>query len=132
MASNPARQPIVSVGQLEELSHPHSARVNNPSDEVLWEALSLQESVVLENPTTPHVEQYLAAVRSLLRAALKRHSAQSAPYWSPRGKFRQMVHIAEVNQTLEQLLDDIRAGHPATLLARRLDAIRGLLVDLWL
>lgn len=110
----------------------HRKEATAPVEEALWATLSMQESVVLDNPTSPHIEQYLITVKSILREALKRHSAQSAPYWSPKGKFRQMVHISEVNHTLEQLLDDIRAGHPATLLARRLDAIRGLLLDLWL
>lgn len=128
--SEPVRSHTIPSGHVSGLSRmPTTSALNR---ETLWDTLSQQESLVLENPTTPHIEQYLAIVRSLLQAALKRHSARSAPYWSPKGQFRQMVHIAEVNQALEQLLNDIRAGHPATLLARRLDAIRGLLLDLWL
>lgn len=100
-------------------------------DDVLWQDLVAHESEVLETPTDPHITQYLNAVKSLLKRALSRHRAKSAPYWSPKGRFRQMVHIEEINQALDELLRDIRSGHPATQLARRLDAIRGLLLDLW-
>lgn len=132
VASGPLDQRSMRSRDLALFGERQPVQLSIPIDETIWEALLLQESVVLENPTHPHIEQYLATVRKLLQEALKRHSAQSAPYWSPKGKFRQMVHIAEVNHTLDQLLNDIRAGHPATLLARRLDAIRGLLLDLWL
>jgi uncharacterized protein YaaR (DUF327 family) len=43
-----------------------------------------------------------------------------------------MVHVAQVNDALEELVADIRSGHVGTELARRLDIIRGLLVDLWI
>lgn len=98
----------------------------------LWQSLTVQEYAVLDNPSDPYLTQYLGVVRALLNRALERHSAQCAPYWSPKGRFRQMVYVAEINHTLDELVNDIRHGHSATKLARRLDAIRGLLVDLWI
>lgn len=102
------------------------------SDQLLWDRLSSVESAVLDNPTDSFITQYLDTVRDLLNQALKRHQAKSSTYWSPKGRFRQMVHIVQVNRALDDLLTDIRLQHPATHIARRLDAIRGLLVDLWM
>ncbi len=104
----------------------------SPVESSLWERLSETEYAVLENPTDPHITHYLDTVKDLLNQALKRHQAKSSTYWSPKGRFRQMVHIVQVNRALDDLLEDIRHRHPATQMARRLDAIRGLLVDLWI
>jgi hypothetical protein len=101
-------------------------------DEALWESLSSHEYTVVDNPTDPHLEQYLAIIKALINRALERHRAKSAPYWSPKGTFRQMVYVNQVNHALDQLVADIRDGHPATRLAQRMDAIRGLIVDLWM
>lgn len=87
---------------------------------------------MLDNPSDPYVEQYLAIVRNLLTRALDHHRAQSSPYWSPKGQFRQMVYVTQVNQALQDLVADIRTGQIGTEMARRLDTIRGLLVDLWI
>ncbi|NMP23084.1 DUF327 family protein [Sulfobacillus harzensis] len=103
-----------------------------PAEEALWQQLSQSEGMVLDNPTDPHISQYLDTVRDLLNQALVRHQAKSSTYWSPKGRFRQMVHIVQINRALDDLLEDIRLRHPATQLARRLDAIRGLLLDLWM
>jgi len=103
-----------------------------PVEQSLWDRLAAVESEVLDNPTDLYITQYLDTVRDLLNQALKRHQAKSATYWSPKGRFRQMVHIVQVNRTLDDLLADIRLRHPATQMARRLDAIRGLLLDLWM
>lgn len=103
-----------------------------PQEAALWDQLSVSEVAVLQSPSDPQVTQYLDTVRDLLNQALKRHQARSATYWSPKGRFRQMVHIVEVNRALDDLLNDIRLHHPATQIARRLDAIRGLLLDLWM
>lgn len=102
------------------------------TEELLWQQLAETESLVLEKPTDPHITNYLDNVRDLLNQALKRHQAQSATYWSPKGKFRQMVHIVQVNRALDDLLNDLRSGRPAIEMARRLDSIRGLLLDLWM
>ena len=112
-------------------SRPETRLPLSPAEQALWQRLSASEVAVLETPTDPHLTQYLDTVRDLLNQALKRHQAKSSTYWSPKGRFRQMVHIVEVNRALDDLLDDIRNQRPATQLAKRLDAIRGLLVDLW-
>lgn len=102
------------------------------TDEALWQSLSTHEYAVMDNPTDPHLHQYLSIVKALLTRALDRHRVKAAPYWSPTGNFRQMVHVHQVNQALDDLVADIRTGHPGTQMARRMDAIRGLLLDLWI
>ena len=101
-------------------------------EEALWRELSSHEAKMLENPTDPHIAEYLYTVKRLLDRALQHHKAKLTPYWSPKGRFRQMVYIETINQALGDLVGAIRSGHPATQLARRLDAIRGLMLDLWI
>ncbi|MCY0899172.1 MAG: DUF327 family protein [Firmicutes bacterium] len=97
----------------------------------LWEELTHSEQRLLEDPTDPHITQYLDTVRDLLNQALKRHQAKSQTYWSPKGRFRQMIHIVQVNRALDDLVNDVRQRRGAWQLARHLDVIRGLLIDLW-
>lgn len=111
--------------------HPSLSRLT-PVEEALWEQLAHEETQVLENPTDPHLTQYLDTVRDLLNQALKRHQAKVSTYWSRTGRFRQMVHVVQINRALDDLLADIRQRRPAMEMARRLDAIRGLLLDLWM
>lgn len=123
--------PAGAAASLAVDSRPETRLPLSPAEQALWQRLSDSEVAVLETPTDPHLTQYLDPVRDLLNQALKRHQAKSSTYWSPKGRFRQMVHIVEVNRALDDLLNDIRSQRPATQLAKRLDAIRGLLVDLW-
>ena len=126
---SPAASPV-ATGAFESSLEARVALT--PVEQTLWQRLSASESAVLEKPTDPHLTQYLDTVRDLLNQALKRHQAKSSTYWSPKGRFRQMVHIVEVNRALDDLLEDIKNRRPATQLAKRLDIIRGLLVDLWI
>ncbi|AEW06567.1 hypothetical protein Sulac_3121 [Sulfobacillus acidophilus DSM 10332] len=126
-------EPIVTSSPGRPTAHrrPAPAHVTASLDQTLWERLALVESHVLEDPVDRHLTQYLDTVRDILNQALKRHQAETAVYWSPRGRFRQMVRVVQVNHLLDDLIQDIRLHHPATAIAARLDAIRGLLVDLW-
>lgn len=129
----------VALGQVEQIESPQAGvdsdaarpAALSSADRVLWQQLSQYEYAVLDNPSDPYLEQYMGIVRNMLKQALKRHRAELAPYWSPTGRFRQMVHVVQVNDALEAVVTDIRSGHVGTELARRLDIIRGLLVDLW-
>ena len=107
-----------------------STRSMSPMESQLWSRLKTSESELLANPVDTHINQYLDTVRDLLNQALGHHQAEAATYWSPKGRFRQMVRIVQVNRALDELLNDIRSNHPATIIAGHLDAIRGLLVDL--
>ncbi|MCY0878409.1 MAG: DUF327 family protein [Firmicutes bacterium] len=100
-------------------------------EDTIWEELRQREQRLLQDPTDPHITQYLDTVRDLLNHALKRHQAKSQTYWSPKGRFRQMIHIVQVNRALDDLVNDVRRRRGAWQLARHLDLIRGLLLDLW-
>lgn len=98
----------------------------------LWSQLTAAEQKLLADPVDSAAEAYLDAVRDLLNLALKTHQARSGAYWSPKGRFRQMAHIVEVNHNLDELLKDLRERRPGMQLVRRLDRIRGLLLDIFL
>lgn len=84
----------------------------------------------MRDTTLATLDEYVMAVRNLLALALSRQTAEVAPYFSPKGRFRQMVHIRHLNSELEALHQDVHKGRPGSALLERLDAIRGILVDL--
>lgn len=109
-----------------------SGIVKNSPPADAWRAFEQSERLLLANPVASEVDNYLRSVKSLLERALHDHQAQAGIYWSPKGRFRQMVYVQTVNQELERLVQDLRDSRKSINLIRRLDAIRGLLVDLFL
>lgn len=97
-----------------------------------WKALASAEAALLENPVLDRFEQYRMAVRQLLREGLKRRRSLRETYRSPRGRFQVMVAVAGVDQELEALRQLLLQGSPAMALMERFDAIRGLLLDVWM
>lgn len=97
-----------------------------------WQALSSAETALLENPVLDRFEQYRSAVRQLLREGLKRWRSSRETYRSPRGRFQVMVAVSGVDQELEAIRQLLLQGSPAMSLMERFDAIRGLLLDVWM
>lgn len=102
----------------------HSVRVAG------WDRLEMAEISLLRDTTLATLDAYVLAVRNVLALALSRQTTEIGYYVSPKGRFRQMVHIRHLNTELEALHQDVRGGRPGSTLMGRLDAIRGILVDL--
>ncbi len=95
-----------------------------------WERLETAETSLVRDTTLATLGEYVHAVRNVLALALSRHTAEVGYYLSPKGRFRQMVHIRHLNSELEALHQDVRSGRRGSTLMERLDAVRGILVDL--
>ncbi len=97
-----------------------------------WEPLNAAEDLLLKSTTLDALDHYVSAVRDVLSKALTKQTAEVSLYMSPGGRFRQMVFVRQLNEELTILHREVRDGHPGSDLMKRLDAIRGILVDLWL
>lgn len=97
-----------------------------------WEPLKAAETHLLQSTTLDALDQYVSAVRDMLSRALTKQTAEVSLYMSPRGRFRQMVFVRQLSEELTILHREVRDGRPGSDLMKRLDAIRGILVDLWL
>ena len=111
--------------------HRTSARIP-PAAPARWSQLASCERHLLASPTPARMDAYLAAVRALLADALQLQKAEVGPYFSPKGRFRQMIFIRQLNDELDELVRDLRDGRLGTGIAERVDAIRGLLLDILL
>lgn len=103
-----------------------------PVSQARWSALALCERHLLASPTPARMDAYLTAIRGLLADALQSQKAEVGPYFSPKGRFRQMIFIRQLNDELDELVRDLRDGRLGTGIAERVDAIRGLLLDILL
>ena len=97
-----------------------------------WEPLRAAEAHLVKSTTLDALDHYVSAVRDMLSKALTKQAAEVSLYMSPRGRFRQMVFVRQLNEELAILHREVRDGRPGSDLMKRLDAIRGILVDLWL
>lgn len=95
-----------------------------------WDRLELAETSLVRDTTLATLDAYVLAVRNVLALALSRQPAEVGYYVSPKGRFRQMVHIRHLNTELQALHQEVRNGRPGSALMERLDAIRGILVDI--
>lgn len=123
----PVPSPIGAPGLSPETSAP---RPRHPAAVAGWDRLELAEISLLRDTTLATLDAYVLAVRNVLALALSRQTAEVGYYVSPQGRFRQMVHVRHLNTELAALHQEVRSGRPGSTLMERLDAIRGILVDL--
>lgn len=84
-------------------------------------------------PTYSELKSYRELVRSFLGEVVGRaYSLQSQTGWDRQGRQKMYSIIKEVDQHLAGLGEDVRVGQERQLdIMAKLDAIRGLLVDLY-
>ncbi|MBX5467182.1 MAG: YaaR family protein [Firmicutes bacterium] len=97
-----------------------------------WEALRVAELALLERPIQEEFARYQAEVRRLLDLGLRRRRVLRDTYRSPRGWFRILVAVEGIDQELEALREALLRGSRGMTLMERFDAIRGLLLDVWM
>jgi len=84
-------------------------------------------------PTYAELKKYRELVRSFLAEAVGRaYALQTQRGWDRLGRQKMYAIVKEIDQQLAALAEDVRQGQERQLaIAGRLDAIRGLLVDLY-
>ena len=84
-------------------------------------------------PTYAELKAYRELVRSFLSEAVGRaYTLQSQTGWDRHGRQKMYAIVKEIDQHLAALAEDVRHGQERQLqIMGRLDAIRGMLVDLY-
>ncbi len=109
---------------------------DNLSQEKLGELLAKideQGKRLGEVPTYAELKAYRELVRSFLAEAVGRaYTLQSQTGWDRHGRQKMYAVVKEIDQQLADLAEDVRHGQERQLqIMGRLDAIRGMLVDLY-
>ncbi len=86
-----------------------------------------------EVPTYAELKAYRELVRSFLGEAVgQAYTLQSQTGWDRQGRQKMYAVVKEIDHQLAELAEDVRQGQERQLqIMGRLDAIRGMLVDLY-
>lgn len=96
-----------------------------------WRTLLELESRLVAVPGPDTVQRYRRHVRTLLARILGPAAVDNLPALSARGRFQRLYVVARIDWELAEIERRALAAHPGTELLAHLDALRGLLVDLW-
>ncbi|MCY0886435.1 MAG: DUF327 family protein [Firmicutes bacterium] len=96
-----------------------------------WRRLLQLEAELVAVPGPDTVQRYRQHVRTLLNRLLERATAARLPPLSARGRFQQLFVVARIDWELAEIGRQALTAHPGTALLGHLDALKGLLVDLW-
>lgn len=99
----------------------------------LLDQITAQGKKLGEVPTYAELKAYRELVRSFLAEAVGRaYTLQSQTGWDRQGRQKMYAIVKEIDQQLAELAEDVRHGQERQLqIMGRLDAIRGMLVDLY-
>lgn len=99
----------------------------------LLDQITAQGKRLGEVPTYAELKAYRELVRSFLAEAVGRaYTLQSQSGWDRHGRQKMYAIVKEIDQQLAELTEDVRHGQERQLqIMGRLDAIRGMLVDLY-
>ena len=96
----------------------------------LWARYAEHEQALADLPTADRLAALKAVVRALVQAAMSGRAPESEPVLS-RGSFRVMVRVAAVEREMGGVTLQALAGKTGVEVLRRLDHLRGLLLDLF-
>ncbi len=101
--------------------------------EAVMEAVDRVSRDLRRNPTFEHLYRYKQAVRSVLRRLIKEiYAVEEKISYDPYGRRHLYVMVEKVDQQLEELTRlFLQRELPSLELARRLDEIRGMVLDLY-
>lgn len=127
-------------GRPERSSGQFAADLRKVEDDVSLERLNgLLEQITNQGkrlgyaPTYSELKSYRELVRSFLAEVVGRaYTLQSQTGWDRHGRQKMYATIKEIDKQLTGLAEDVRAGQERQLaIMDRLDAIRGMLIDLY-
>ncbi|MDR3559889.1 MAG: YaaR family protein [Negativicutes bacterium] len=100
---------------------------------MMLEQITEQGKKLGEAPTYSELKAYREMVRSFLGEAVGRaYALQSQTGWDRQGRQKMYSTIKEIDHHLAGLAEDVRQGQERQLdIMAKLDAIRGMLVDLY-
>lgn len=116
-----------------ELSHSKEEFSKERLNELL-EKIDKQGAKLTETPTYAEMKAYRELVKTFIGEAVSRmYTLQSQSGWDRQGRQKVYINVKKVDETLEAMAEDIRLGQESKLdIIAKQDAIRGLLVDLYM
>lgn len=99
----------------------------------LLDQITAQGKKLGQMPTYTELKTYRELVRNFLGEAVGRmYTLQSRSGWDRQGRQKMYTTIKNIDSTLSALTEDVRQGQDRQLeIMDKLDAIRGMLVDLY-
>lgn len=129
------------VGRTERTGDPFALNLAKSQDEQAKERLTeLLDKITDQGkrltlvPTFGELKAYRELVREFLGEAVGRmYTLQSNTGWDRHGRQKMFTTIKQIDDTLAGLTEDVRLGQERQLnIMSKLDAIRGMLVDLYM
>lgn len=111
----------------------HSDNQSKEKLNYLLEQITNQGKKLGQVPTYSELKTYRELVREFLGEAVGRmYTLQSHSGWDRQGRQKMYSTIKEIDKTMTALTEDVRLGQQRQLgIMEKLDAIRGMLVDLY-
>ena len=128
-------------GRVEKSSDPFAVNLAKSKDgqtkerlAKLLEAITDQGKRLTLVPTFSELKSYRELVREFLGEAVgSMYSLQSQAGWDRQGRQKIFTTIKQIDDTLAGLTEDVRIGQERQLnIMNKMDAIRGMLVDLYM
>lgn len=100
----------------------------------LLDKINEQGARLTKTPTYDELKSYRDLVKNFIGEAVARmYTLQSQSGWDRMGRQKSYVTVRNIDKKLEEMAEDIRLGQADQLnIAAKQDAIRGMLVDLYM
>lgn len=130
MDTRPSRVEIGPVG-LGALRHTGTAACLPSVPEAVWRRYQMADADLRLAPSNQALAAYKAAVGQLVEHAVAGAEDKPPGYVDERDRFRRLVYLQALEQSLEELTaDQLKKGAPVRLI-QRLNLIASLLMDLF-
>ncbi len=128
------RQKVDSTQQLfsAEMSKEADQQVRERLEELLGK-IQQQGKRLGQTPTYSELKAYRELVKKFMSEAVSQmYDVESGSGWDRRGRQKTFILVRKVDETLESLTEDVKQGQERQLaILEKMDAIRGMLVDLY-
>lgn len=117
----------------KELSQNQGALSSEKLNELL-DRIADQGSKLTQTPTYDELKSYRDLVKEFVGEAVSRmYSLQSQSGWDRMGRQKTYTTVRKIDKNLEEMAEEIRLGQANPLsIAAKQDAIRGMLIDLYM
>lgn len=101
--------------------------------EELLDKIQKQGKRLGQTPTYSELRSYRELVKKFMAEAVgQMYDVESGSGWDRRGRQKNFTLVKKVDETLEALTEDVKHGQERQLaILEKMDAIRGLLVDMY-
>lgn len=133
LSTKQAKRQRVSLRHSSFLDNLQELTVDPANLDIALEAIEEYAKRLRQSPTFSNLRQYKQAIRSFLKSIVTQvYSVRQRTFYERSGQRRVYLLVEQVDQQLEELTQTFLKGQVSSIdLARRLDEIRGMLLDLY-